>query len=57
MSQFLFLAADFPDLKQHAEKAEKLALSDPRGACFRARLALETAMKWLYRNEPALRQP
>lgn len=57
MSQFSFLAADFPDLKEHAEKAEKLALSDPRGACFRARLALETAMKWLYRNEPALRQP
>ncbi|WP_394198541.1 DEAD/DEAH box helicase family protein [Litoreibacter albidus] len=42
---------------KHAGAAEKLALSDPRGACFRARLALETAMKWLYRNEPALRQP
>lgn len=57
MSQFAFLAADFPDLRDHAGRAEKLALSDPRGACFRARLALETGIKWLYRNEPTLRQP
>lgn len=57
MSQFSFLATDFPDLKQHAEKAEKLALSDPRGSCFWARLTLETALKWLYRRDPALRHP
>ncbi|MDX1743527.1 MAG: DEAD/DEAH box helicase family protein, partial [Ruegeria sp.] len=57
MTQFAFLAIDFPDLQQHAEKAEKLALSDPRGACFWARLTLETALKWLYRRDPALRHP
>lgn len=57
MTQFAFLASDFPDLKQHAEKAEKLALSDPRGACFWSRLTLETALKWLYRRDPALRNP
>ncbi|MCF7777427.1 DUF4145 domain-containing protein [Sulfitobacter sp. M220] len=57
MSQFSFLSADFTDLKQHAEKAEKLALSDPRGACFWSRLTLETALKWLYRRDPALRHP
>ncbi|WP_417725632.1 DEAD/DEAH box helicase family protein [Salipiger sp.] len=55
MSQFAFLASDFPDLLNHAAKAEKHALSDPRGACFWARLTLETALKWLYRREPALR--
>lgn len=57
MSQFSFLSTDFPDLKQHAEKAEKLALSDPRGACFWSRLTLETALKWLYRRDPILRNP
>ena len=57
MTQFTFLTADFPDLLAHALKAEKLALSDPRGACFWARLTLETALKWLYRNEPLLKTP
>ncbi|MCJ7871468.1 DUF4145 domain-containing protein [Phaeobacter sp. J2-8] len=57
MSQFSFLSTNFQDLKQHAEKAEKLALSDPRGACFWSRLTLETALKWLYRRDPALRHP
>ena len=57
MTQFAFLAADFPDLLAHAKKAEAAALSDPRGACFYARLTLETALKWLYRRDPALRHP
>jgi len=57
MSQFSFLSKDFPDLLTHSEKAEKLALSDPRGACFWSRLTLETALKWLYRRDPALRHP
>ncbi|WP_415714458.1 DEAD/DEAH box helicase family protein [Roseibium sp.] len=57
MSQFAFLSAEFPALLEHAEKAEKHALSDPRGSCFWARLTLETAVKWLYRSDPALRNP
>lgn len=57
MSQFSFLSQDFPDLMAHASKAEVAALSDPRGACFYARLTLETALKWLYRRDPALRHP
>lgn len=57
MTQFAFLSADFPDLLAHAQKAEKLALSDPRGACFWARLTLESALKWLYRSEPSLKTP
>jgi len=57
MSQFVFLAPEFPDLLAHAQKAEVAALSDPRGACFYARLTLETAMNWLYRREAALKLP
>lgn len=57
MSQFAFLAPEFPDLLAHAQKAEAAALSDPRGACFYARLTLETAMNWLYRRERALKMP
>ncbi|WP_372988800.1 DEAD/DEAH box helicase family protein [Sulfitobacter sp.] len=57
MTQFAFLSADFPDLLTHAKVAESSALSDPRGACFRARLTLETAINWLYRNDPSLRSP
>ncbi|MDO6799205.1 DEAD/DEAH box helicase family protein [Shimia thalassica] len=57
MSQFQFLTGEFPDLLEHAQKAESAALSDPRGACFYARLTLETALKWLYRRDPALRHP
>lgn len=57
MSQFAFLHPEFPALQDHAEKAEKHALSDPRGACFWARLTLETALKDLYRRDPALRHP
>ncbi|WP_282169091.1 DEAD/DEAH box helicase family protein [Ruegeria atlantica] len=55
MTQFAFLADDFPALHMHAAKAETHALSDPRGACFWARLTLETALKWLYQKDPALR--
>jgi type I restriction enzyme R subunit len=57
LSQFAFLATDFPDLLAHAKKAEAAALSDPRGACFYARLTLESALKWLYRRDPAIRYP
>lgn len=57
MTQFAFLTSDFPDLLAHAKKAEGSALSDPRGACFWARLTLETAIKWVYRNDPSMRSP
>jgi type I restriction enzyme R subunit len=57
MSQFAFLVPEFTDLAAHAQKAENAALTDPRGACFYARLTLETAMNWLYRREAALKLP
>jgi type I restriction enzyme R subunit len=57
MSQFIFLQAEFAPLFAHAKQAEMLALSDPRAACFYARLAVETAVKWLYVSDKSLREP
>lgn len=57
MSQFAFLKPEFPAVHDHAAKAESVALSDPRAACFYARLALETAVKWMYERDKALRSP
>ncbi|RTL81446.1 MAG: DUF4145 domain-containing protein [Hyphomicrobiales bacterium] len=57
MSQFAFLQAEFASVHDHARKAETLALADPRAACFYARLALETALLWMYERDGALRWP
>jgi type I restriction enzyme, R subunit len=57
MSQFAFLQAEFSPVYDHARRAEGVALSDPRAACFYARLALETAVKWMYERDKALRTP
>ena len=57
MSQFAFLEPEFAPIFAHARRAETMALSDPRGACFYARLALETAVKWMYSHETELRSP
>ena len=57
MSQFAFLSAEFPEVFGHASRAESLAVSDARGACFYARLALEVAVDWLYAHDGALREP
>lgn len=57
MSQFAFLQAEFPEIFGHASRAETLAHADPRGAAFHCRLALETAVNWLYRHDRALKNP
>ncbi|TYB83475.1 DEAD/DEAH box helicase family protein [Maritimibacter fusiformis] len=57
MSQFEFLKTDFAPVYVHASRAEQMAISDPRGSCFYARLALETAIKWMYEADPSLRSP
>lgn len=57
MSQFAFLQAEFAPIFNLSRKAEIAALSDPRGACFHARLALESAVKWMYDNDRSLRSP
>src|ERR1700730_16527796 len=57
MSQFAFLQAEFADVFAHAARAENLAQADPRGAAFYCRLALETAVEWLYRHDGTLKNP
>jgi type I restriction enzyme R subunit len=57
MSQFAFLQAEFRDIFGHAARAEDLAHADPRGSAFYCRLALETAVDWLYRNDNTLKDP
>jgi type I restriction enzyme R subunit len=57
MSQFAFLKAEFLDVFAHAARAESLAHADPRGAAFYCRLALETAVRWLYRHDDTLKEP
>lgn len=57
MSQFAFLEAEFSEVYGLARKAETLALSDPRGSCFHARLALESAVKWMYGHDRSLHSP
>jgi type I restriction enzyme R subunit len=57
MSQFAFLKAEFSDIFSHASRAENLAQVDPRGAAFYCRLALETAVFWLYRHDRTLKNP
>jgi type I restriction enzyme R subunit len=57
MSQFTFLEPELAPVYEHTSKAETLALSDPRGACFYARLILETAVNWMYQVDWSLRSP
>ena len=40
-----------------AMRAEALAYPDPRAACFYARRALELAVAWSYKHDPALKLP
>ena len=57
MTNFAFLADEWPTLHEAAAQAEALANGDARAACFYARRTLELAVNWLYRNDPALRLP
>jgi type I restriction enzyme, R subunit len=57
LSQFSFLQSEFAPIFSLARKAEISALADPRSSCFHARLALESAIKWMYENDRSLRSP
>jgi len=57
MSQFAFLAPEWPALHDAAAKAESLVYPDPRAACFYARRALELAVHWIYKNDGDLKLP
>ena len=54
---FQFLQSEWPLLYEAASKAEGMAHNDARASCFYARRALELAVAWLYKYDPALKLP
>ena len=56
-SNFQFLCTEWPEVFEAATKTESLIYPDARGACFYARRALELAVHWLYKHDPALKLP
>jgi type I restriction enzyme R subunit len=57
MSQFTFLEREWAAVFEAASKAEAAVQADPRTACFYARRALELAVSWAFKHDPALRLP
>jgi type I restriction enzyme R subunit len=57
MSNFSFLKTEYSELFPGAKQVEELALSDPRGSCFYARLTLEHTVEWLYDHDRSLQRP
>jgi type I restriction enzyme R subunit len=57
VSQFAFLQREWPTVCGAASKAEVAVRADPRTACFYSRRALELAVGWAYKHDPALRLP
>ncbi len=56
-SNFQLLHPEWPAIYEAAAKAEAAVCADPRTACFYARRALELAVAWAYKHDPALRLP
>ncbi len=57
VSQFDFIRGEWPDVFDAADRAENAARPDPRTSCFYARRALELAVVWIYKQDPALTLP
>jgi type I restriction enzyme R subunit len=57
MSNFAFLASEFPEVHASALRAETLADGDPRASAFYARRTLELVVHWVFKHDPALRFP
>ncbi|KGD95701.1 DEAD/DEAH box helicase family protein [Rhizobium sp. YS-1r] len=57
MSNFVFLAAEFPEIFDSARKAESYVGGDPRTAAFYARRTVELAVQWAYKNDSGLSLP
>ena len=57
MSNFAFLQPEWSLLYEAALKAEGLANSDARTACFYTRRTLEMAVAWLYKHDKSFRLP
>ncbi len=57
MSNFAFLADEFPAVHDAALEAERQAAVSPTAAAFFAGKAVEVAVKWVFRSDPNLRLP
>ena len=57
MSNFAFLAAEFPAVHEAAVEAERQAGVSPTAAAFFAGKAVEVAVKWAFRADPNLTLP
>jgi type I restriction enzyme, R subunit len=57
MSNFAFLAAEFPAVHEAAAEAERQAGVSPTAAVFFAGKAVEVAVKWAFRADPGLKLP
>ncbi|MCV3243292.1 DEAD/DEAH box helicase family protein [Mesorhizobium sp. ZC-5] len=57
MSNFAFLAAEFPTVHEAAMEAERQASVSPTAAAFFAGKTVELAVKWAFRNDPGLKLP
>ncbi|QDC02312.1 DEAD/DEAH box helicase family protein [Mesorhizobium sp. 8] len=57
MSNFAFLALEFPTVHEAATEAERQAGVSPTAAAFFAGKAVELAVKWAFRNDPGLKLP
>lgn len=57
MSNFEFLRSEWPDLHDEAFRAERIAIADPRAACFYARRCLELTVSWLFQADSTLKMP
>jgi len=57
VSNFSFLAAEWPDILDAADRAEASIQTDPRTSCFYARRATELIVNWIYKADSTLRLP
>lgn len=57
MSNFAFLADEFPSVHEAAVEAERQAAVSPTAAAFFAGKTVEVAVKWAFRSDPNLRLP
>lgn len=57
MSNFAFLAAEFPSVYEAAAEAELQAGVSPTAAAFFAGKTVEVAVKWAFKNDPGLKLP
>jgi type I restriction enzyme R subunit len=57
MSNFAFLAAEFPTVHEAAVEAERQAAVSPTASAFFAGKTVEIAVKWAFRNDPGLKLP